>query len=650
MTVSDKRQAWVKYLGALGFHLVLLYCLFCAIFTRSFAQLHIKFFFLDFPIFVGEILLFLCALLVLAIDALKKQKPKLWYLLIVAYGAWVLFGAILGFLDYGPLALRNAALFYYLFFAVFAYEFYLLNKLTDKMAWLYLFILLTVKFTLSINNYYVYPVLATNLTLLTRVKVRWLKLILFVLILYTPAFYFNPANFGTLEFFFMGGRSRVLGHLAAIFVIIFGCLMGGVRFSRRMKFLVFGAGTLFLIFGLSRFADQNALGSMMKITEGVQRFKYYDLMAKKRQQNYRREDFEVNLFSEEVRSFGEDLSIFVKQVNPLYNQQQAVKLRQLEDAAFNIEQRKADIMQGVVDRARGERQKALDAARQVLSEKKNKKKLEIIREFEKVKQARIQKIKTKYRNLSGEELQRLIDEALWEIEKNKDQQLQLLDLQIQGELQAAIQAADRKFDAVVQSAANEAREIKVKSLKQAIEIMGLEGQITVGQAQLMSEDRDDSGYRRLDTAYNNIFFRLFIWRDMIQEMIEKRAWGGINWGQPQRAISLELLGWARREWSRDGWVAPHNSYLHMAYRGGVIGLLLVLCLGGAMIYLFRQFVRLRSIIGILLVSVLVYWGVMGMTLVFLEVPYFAIPFWSMLGMSIAYVKNIRKQPQSEEAR
>lgn len=81
--------------------------------------------------------------------------------------------------------------------------------------------------------------------------------------------------------------------------------------------------------------------------------------------------------------------------------------------------------------------------------------------------------------------------------------------------------------------------------------------------------------RSLEVAYNNIFFRLFIWRDMLNELKMKSAWWGVDLGQPQRSPSIEILGWATVEWRRDGWITPHNSFLHMIYRGGIVGLLFV---------------------------------------------------------------------------
>ena len=47
----------------------------------------------------------------------------------------------------------------------------------------------------------------------------------------------------------------------------------------------------------------------------------------------------------------------------------------------------------------------------------------------------------------------------------------------------------------------------------------------------------------------------------------------------------------------------------------------------------RLFLRARCYEGILLISALVYWLVAAQILVVLELPYYAIPFWVMIGLT-----------------
>ena len=192
----------------------------------------------------------------------------------------------------------------------------------------------------------------------------------------------------------------------------------------------------------------------------------------------------------------------------------------------------------------------------------------------------------------------------------------------------------------------------MRQIKGGISNSGLKDEITLNAALGLAEDRDEGGYRTLEAAYNSMLFRLFIWRDMADDLLRTDfPWsmlGGVSFGYPQRSKSLEIIGWARREWSRDGWIAPHNSFLHMIYRGGIVGLICVLGITAGIIFLLKEFIRLKSLTGILLVTTFIYWVTIANFLVFLEVPYNAIPFWALLGMTFAYYKSIyEKSPQSE---
>lgn len=143
----------------------------------------------------------------------------------------------------------------------------------------------------------------------------------------------------------------------------------------------------------------------------------------------------------------------------------------------------------------------------------------------------------------------------------------------------------------------------------------------------------------------NALWRIFVIRDMLKEVIHDRCIIGADFGKPFRSISIELLnyklGTATGYWV--GWLEPHNSYVHMIYRIGIVAFLFI----GAMIFLFIQmvvgFVRLRNIKGILLTSLILYWILLANFEVILELPYFAIPFWSLFG--IAYKYFVEKQKE-----
>ena len=84
-----------------------------SVFWTSFAKLYIQLPFLDFPVFVGEVLLAVCLFLLAAKWGIKPVQMNAWYWLLAAYAAWVLVKAVGGYRAFGPLSFRNAALFYY---------------------------------------------------------------------------------------------------------------------------------------------------------------------------------------------------------------------------------------------------------------------------------------------------------------------------------------------------------------------------------------------------------------------------------------------------------------------------------------------------------------------------------------------------------
>ncbi len=148
--------------------------------------------------------------------------------------------------------------------------------------------------------------------------------------------------------------------------------------------------------------------------------------------------------------------------------------------------------------------------------------------------------------------------------------------------------------------------------------------------------------RPFELEETDIIFRFFVWRDMARELLQQKAWGGFSFGHPQRSRSLEVLGWAQPEWERDGWITPHNSFFHIIYRAGILGVFLIGVLFIMAYRLVRDFFNLNSIVGALLVGALVYWIVLSNFFVILEFPYNAIVFWSLFGITLAYRDGLKK--------
>ena len=106
-----------------------------------------------------------------------------------------------------------------------------------------------------------------------------------------------------------------------------------------------------------------------------------------------------------------------------------------------------------------------------------------------------------------------------------------------------------------------------------------------------------------------------------------------------RSTSLEALRWGESEWSRDGWVGTHNSYLEMIYRAGIVGLLTILVMLGLLFIMIKKAIQYRSLTGVLLCGIIIDWFVAANFLLILELPYTAIPIWTLFGLTYAYVET-----------
>jgi len=117
----------------LGIVLLAVYAVLYSVYYRSFAELNIQFSFLDFPIFVGEILLFTSIILLILHWKTKPIQFQRYHFLVLLYIFWLLIKAFYGYFIFGPLAFRNAALFYYPLFLFISYQFLENIKFSQKI-------------------------------------------------------------------------------------------------------------------------------------------------------------------------------------------------------------------------------------------------------------------------------------------------------------------------------------------------------------------------------------------------------------------------------------------------------------------------------------------------------------------------------------
>lgn len=584
------------------FALVLLglFCYLYSLFKSDFAEWRIELNGLNFPIFVGEVLLFLClALAGYYYYVVRPQRRTPVAAAVALYAAWVLGKTWAGFAAGGPLALRTAALFYYPFFALIGYLVFdrtLCNTIWSRGV---LFLMLGSMLFSAVMDYYfiAYTLLALGLLLGIKDR-RWQAAGILVV-----------GYFALHERILWGGsRSHMLGAAAAFTFVIVYFLLGFVRVSRVKKTVclligIFAFAVLIFVFG-----DRNAVKSMSSLRRWQEDFVRLDERIKRDSGSFRGRPLEARLFNEnrgstleralEAKASSQDLvetpkeldDLRSKAIEGLVRDYNAKSVRAAESA---LKQR-AEL---VYDKAK------------FLLEKQNRKILEEVTSgFD--------------WDISG-----TVSEVDDQVASGIKDILRDLNVKTSADLERSLEKLKMRV--------NELRRSSVEKIERSID------QRTREIISRLSDDALDT--RSLETAYINVYFRLFIWRDMIEDLKTCRAWGGMSWGHPQRSRSLEILKWGEIEWLRDGWITPHNSFLHLIYRGGIVG---VFCVAGLLYFLFNmtvRFMRVRSIWGGLLITILVYWVTISNFLVFFELPYNAIPFWGLLGMTFAYLRSLEKQ-------
>lgn len=152
-------------------------------------------------------------------------------------------------------------------------------------------------------------------------------------------------------------------------------------------------------------------------------------------------------------------------------------------------------------------------------------------------------------------------------------------------------------------------------------------------------------YRIEGVSSNNVWWRLYIWGDMLRD-ISKKPMFGWGFGRPFRSPTLEALGWEHG--AKEGWIDPHNSHLNIAYKTGIIGFSIFLLI---MIGFFRRTMRfLRhtcqddkiKLYVTALLTCAVYVLTIALFLVILEGPYMGSFLWISMGLIVALENIYRK--------
>jgi len=547
------------WLSRIGLVLIFCYCFLVSIFFSYFAQMHLSLSFLPFPIFVGEILMFVCLLLMGSVCENSSPFSRRSALLLGAYFGWVMLRALINYHYDGPLSARNAALFYYPIFAVFSYVFYQKAKfprnILMSLAFLAAGILLFKEMIVWYWWTYV-TVLVIAVWNAKSLKWRWAGWVLLAAIFWLGR-----------EYFYQGARAHLVSVLC---VLVFLGLYFGMLFARRRHYVLLGillVSFLFFILGYFIYAEHNAVSSLTSFKKMMDKYDECDKLYQSRLAKYVPKNLPIHLYNpKKLEDIFPTAAVFIAQPPAT-----------VRPATPNLE-----VSHPVTT--------SVEASHPATPSME-------------VPHPAIPNAEASHVATPNVEVSRPVTPSV-EVSHPATTDVETHQTSVYG-------------DAVPTSMSK----------------LTLDSRIVQ--------------HRSLEVDEGNIVFRLFIWRDMARELIENKAWWGFSFGHPQRSRSLEVLCWGQTEWQRDGWVMPHNSYFHIIYRAGILGVFLIVVLFFLIARLTKDFFNLNSVEGAFLVGALVYWLVLSNFFVILEFPYNAIVFWTLFGITCAYRDELKKKPYEE---
>lgn len=561
------------------------FCYCYSIFWSYFAEVNIKLPFLDFPIFVGEILLGFCILMFWVKVKISQLHLNRWHYLILAYAAFILFKTFHGYFTWGPLAFRNAALFYYSFFAVIGYYFYSSEFFKNRhVRFTILFLVITTVFLRKGYKtfYFEYFMLVLLFFMETKRKIfRYVFILAFIVVCYN-----------SLLITLFGGRNVLVSSIisyAFLFIIL-----GNYFFRLELKIRVFIF--LFIFIALS-FAfwhisgNKKAAESLLNIKAIIEGYRKQSTLIMEREKYFHFANPSVKVYDKNedsvwdigTKSLFKTKSEFVKEPTQTQSKSRLIKESTLPQVNSSLA----------------------------------------------VKSEFLSKEEAKY------VLQEFDESTLQEVIKSQYKE-EIVSRDIEGQYKfVAIEDEAIGEDSLEGKAGTNSKDEVIRCI--------------VNNYSISRQTISDIG-----NTYNiyqvNIFYRLFLIRDMFVELGESKNIFGMNFGKPFRSKTLEMLrldeGWK----TRVGWVEPHNSYVHMIYRAGIVALLFIAVILTLFFKMVVAFVKARKVKGILLMSIILYWLVVANCMVILELPHWAIPFWILFGMTVRYWHAQKDKEHAKEVK
>lgn len=483
-------------LQAAGIMLIGIYSMFCIHFHRYFAKLHVTIPGTELPLFVGEMLFGVCIVLLISLWTVSATKFNKWYSFLFIGLSFVIFKVFYGYYQWGTLALRHAALFYYPLFAVITYNFYNSKFFNQIIVVILLLIFLMNRLLGGFFDYYILTYLCLVLVFALKIQNRLIKytglLIIFITLPY--------------NFFFGSCRTIIIGNFVALFFIVIVYCLRFIPVRRQYQWGLFILCLLISGLGILKSVDKNALKSMFFWNSLITEYNQLDGVYKAKAGSYTFRNSTVKLYKQESDSV-------------------------VTVASKNLEKW---------------RRKVLLAREKIIA-------------------------------------------------------------------QALTVTQEQMPTAVDGSNSYSSQELAIPT----------ETEDTVQQD------------RQLGGAINSAIWRIFLWQDIFKDLFEQRGFLGVDFGKPIRSKKVAVIGWGA-ESDRTGWEEPHNSYIHILYRSGLVGVILIGFLLFSVYRMAQKVILGKSLKGVFLVTIVIFWVFTANFGVILEVPYYAVPFWSLFGLIYRY--------------
>ncbi len=576
LNVTKFRRNLSYYVAFFGLSSIVLFSFgYISLFAKSLAELNVKFSFLNFPIFAGEILLFVCLLLFLCMHRCSADPKKFTkqHYLILFYCIFIVSKALYGYLNWGPLALRHAALFYYPVFGVLSYAFFRKDFLNRRKSLLLLVVISTMFITKGNSDYWTPSLILLGFIFIKSYPSKMINYIMFLAFLVIIPY---------RQLFHICRMMIVSNFLTGIYLIVTLPLI--LRTSKEIKLAFIMLTASVIILGVFVFTDYGAVKSIVSFRKMEEQFRSADAIIRAGMGQFQMKELkEVRIYNpDKVAEKDSEVGVALSRVPP-------VKRRELMRNTYESIEEKAANSTSVS---------------------------------------------------AGTEVQ----------EKGNGEQFNVPTV---ANINSEVQEKDNgeQFNApTVANINNEVQEKDNGEQFNAPNVASINDEAEITFIDSVKQNAPSEFVKKQNASWadnGSAVFRLVIWRDLLRDLAKEKPVFGFDFGKPFRSKSLEILNWGTGDWARDGWIETHNSFLHIIYRTGVIGVLLIFSFLIMLFRMIRKFILAKSFTGVFLCGIIINWFVAANFLPVFELPYSAIPIWTIYGIALAYCYKTHRENSTD---